>query len=332
MRELPIKEELYPNGEAGHLYIEADTGVSVHDVFIDAGIGGEILIGHIADIHYNYCNQQDLDEADPVLMSTLEHRLWLANAKTVETGRRCTALLGDADQLVFNGDTLDYQSHGTMELMQKEVWDCFPDAIATVGGHEYARCMQGKVPETTTRDEREAVLRAFWKHDLDYVSRLVKDTVLVVGINNNCASFNERQLALFKADIARARENGYIVLVFAHEPICTCNPAHANITAEHEAVLMRGDMAGFPVDLCNGMTPRMRMVGSPSCDDTTNALYETMVNSADVVRGFFAGHWHNEMYLPIAAKSGDGKATVIPQYIKTASAYGQGNVMRICVR
>jgi hypothetical protein len=56
-------------------------------------------------------------------MSTLWHRLWLAGGKSVQLGRCCFDLMDDVDQMVFNGDTLDYLSHGCMELMQMEVWD-----------------------------------------------------------------------------------------------------------------------------------------------------------------------------------------------------------------
>ncbi len=332
MKQLAVKETIFQGEKQGHVYYEAETGVSVHDVVIDAGIGDEVFIGHISDIHFNYCNQQDMDEADPVLMSTLQHRVWLANGVTVENCRRCTALLDDADQMVFNGDTLDYLSHGSMELMQQEVWDKFPDAIATIGGHELARCMQGTVPETTTRAERIETVRAFWKHDIDYVSRLLKDKVLVVGLNNDLWSVNAHALECFKADVALAREKGYIILLFAHEPICTCDPADEEVTAEHPSVLMPGDLSGFPKDFCHGVTRGNPMVGSPKCDETTNAFYEVLVNSADVVCGFFAGHWHNEMYMEILAKTGDGRDAVIPQFVKTASAYGKGNVMRILVK
>lgn len=114
-------------------------GLYVRDVEIDAGIGQQIVIGHLCDIHYNYCNLQDLDEEDPVLMSTLENRHWLAGGASVHKARRCLEYLDGADQLVLGGDTLDYLSHGAMELMQREIWDKYPGIIATVGGHELAR-------------------------------------------------------------------------------------------------------------------------------------------------------------------------------------------------
>ncbi len=332
MKTLTVKEELHNSEKGGHLYYEASRGVLVHDVVIDAGLGEEITIGHISDIHYNYCNQRDLDEADPVLMSTLEHRLWLANGASVEKGRNCYDLLDDMDLMVFNGDTLDYLSYGAMELMQREVWDRFPDAIVTVGGHELCRRMQGKVAETMTYDERFAMIKAFWKHDADYTSKLLKNKVLVIGLCDNLWALNAYQHERLKRDLALARQSGYVVLLFMHEPICTGDPAHAVVDVDSPCVLKVGDRSGFPRDAYHGNTRGNPMVGSDRCDAVTNAVYAEIVNSADVIRGVFAGHWHSEMVLDIAAKTLDGTPATIPQFVKTASAYGVGGMMRIVVK
>ncbi len=332
MKALTVKEELHNSPKNGHLYYEASHGVLVHDVVIDAGLGEEIAIGHISDIHYNYCNQRDLDEADPVLMSTLAHRLWLANGASVEKGRNGYELLDDMDLMVFNGDTMDYLSYGAMELMQREVWDRFPNVIATVGGHELCRRMQGEVAETMTYDERFDMIKAFWKHDVYYTAKLIKDKVLVVGLCDNRWTLNAYQHECLKRDLALAREKGYVVLLFMHEPICTGDSAHTFVDTDSPYVLKVGDRSGFPKDLYNGNTRGNPMVGSERCDEVTNAVYDEMVNSADVIRGVFVGHWHSEMVLDIAAKTPDGTPATIPQFVKTASAYGVGGMMRILVK
>ena len=138
----------------------------VRDVTIPAGIGTEIRIGLLSDVHINYCNERDFAEADPVIMSTYENRKWNANAESVPKLQRAFEFLNDMDQIVLCGDTLDYISHGTMELMQKEVWDKHPDVLAVVGGHELHRRMQGKVPDPLTDEERLAIIGQFWKHDI----------------------------------------------------------------------------------------------------------------------------------------------------------------------
>lgn len=321
---IPEKMIFSAKNRQDSLYL-ADNGLHIRDVVIHAGTGREIRIGHLCDIHYNYCNHRDFDEADPVLMSTLANRRWLAGGASVPIARKCLEFLNDADQIVLNGDTLDYLSYGAMELMQREIWDKYPGIIATVGGHELARKMQGTVPETLSREELLAIVERFWKHDIYYVSKLIKEKVLVAGLCNDLARFNEEQYQKLCADITLAREKGYIMLLFAHEPIATHDPAHKNITAED--AIQVGDISAFPDNYCDG-----NLAGGSNSDAATMAVYQLIVSSADVIKGFFAGHVHSHMYLEIAAKLPDGSDTVIPQYIHTAAAYQGGHLMRIAVR
>ena len=305
------------------LYLTTN-GLHVRDVVIDAGIDREVFIGHLADIHYNYCNYRDFDEADPVVMSTLEHRHWLAGGASVPKARKCLEMLDDADQIVLNGDTLDYLSYGAMELMQREIWDKYPGIIATVGGHEFARKMQGIVPENLSREDRVAMVEAFWPHDIYYTSKLLKNKVLVVSLLNDLSRFTQEQYTKLASDIALAREKGYIILLFAHEPIATQNPAHKHITRED--AIQVGDPSAFPGNYCDGY-----MAGGSTSDEATKAMYQLIVSNADVIRGFFAGHVHSHLYLEIAAKLPDGTDTIIPQYIHTATAYQNGHLMRILI-
>lgn len=310
------------------IYI-AENGLYVRDVLIDGGIGEEVYIAQISDIHLNYCNQKDFDEADPVVMSTYKNRLWCAKGETVPKLQRALEFLDDADQLVVNGDTLDYLSHGTIELMDRELWDKCPDVIATLGGHEVVRQMQGTVCDPIPYEERVEIIKKYWRHDIYYVSKVVKDKVMIIGMFNDLAKFNEYQKEKLEADINIAREKGYAVLVFMHEPVATHNPEHKTCTEKD--VMLAGDTAGFPVDFCDCSQYHHSFAGGVRCDKVTNEVYELVVNSADVVKGIFTAHWHNDMHLDIVAKN-NGEETIIPQFIHTASAYDDGHVMRITVK
>ncbi len=324
-----IKEIYKAEDRQDCIYISPE-GLYIRDIELNLGLGEEVLIGQLSDIHFNYCNEQDFSEADPVVMSTYQYREWNKGATTVPKAQRCFEFLSDADQLVINGDTMDYLSHGTMELMQREIWDKYPDCIATVGGHESARRMQGKVEENTTLEQRLAIVQSVWKHDIYYMSKLVKNKVLVVGMYNNQATCPKGIYEKLSEDITQAREKGYYVLIFAHESFATRNPKHENVTLDD--IMLAGDPSGFPKDFYSGTTRGNIMVGSDLCDEETRAVYELIVNSADVVKGIFAGHLHNDIYLEIIAKTLDGKAAAIPQYIHTATAYDKGHLMRILVK
>jgi hypothetical protein len=308
---------------------KATDNTYVRDVTVPAGIGTEVHIGLLTDIHINYCNAQDFEEADPVIMSTYENRKWNANAESLPKLQRAFDFLDDMDQIVLCGDTLDYISHGTMELMQREVWDKHPDVLAVVGGHELHRKMQGKVDDPLTDAEKLDIIKEFWKHDVYYYSKLIKNKVLAVAMLDHEAHFYEDQLSKLRADIACARQNGYVILIFVHEPFATHNPADREFRAEDTMHL--GDPSGYPRDFCDGSARGTYMIGSEDCDAVTREVYETITRNADVVKAVVAGHFHSDIHLEIAAQTPDGTPAVIPQYISTALAYGAGHMMRISV-
>lgn len=307
-----------------HIY-QAENGVYVRDIEIDAGIGEEVTFGIVSDMHLNLCNQQDFDEGNPVILSTYENRKWLANGESVPTVRRCLESICDCDQIIANGDTLDYLSHGCMELMQNEVWDKYPNILASLGGHECTRKMQGKVEDPTTHESRLKILEKFWKHDIYYVSRLVKDKVLCVVMNNAAGRFLERQVEPLKRDIELAKKNGYPILVFFHEPINTGNPEHQVYT--EEMTLLVGDRSNFPKNFYNGQP-----AGNKADDPSDKAVYDMLIHNADVIKGIFAGHRHSDFYLEILGTNSDGTPAKIPQYVTTATAYGSGHILRVTVK
>ncbi|MBE5770300.1 MAG: hypothetical protein E7336_02880 [Clostridiales bacterium] len=308
-----------------HIYL-GDNGLHIRDIEIEANLPEPVEIGHVSDLHFNYCNQQDLDEAHPALMSTLENRKWLANAESVPTARRCLEFISDADLIVANGDTLDYLSHGAMEIMQREIWDRYPQAMASLASHDMTRKMQGKVIDPTPREEREKILQDFWPHNIVYASRILKNKVCCAVLLNDLRLLRESIYEPLKKDIEWARENGGVVLIFGHEGFCTRNPKESCL--KKEDMLLAGDFAPTqePYDFCHGG------VGGYEADEATKKIYDLIVNSADVVRGVFAGHHHNHMYLEILGKTPDGQDRIIPQYVNTASAYDNGHVMRILVK
>lgn len=325
MKQYKIVKEMYKSTDGTDDINLIDNGMYIRDVVLNLGLGEEVVIGHISDLHFNYCNEQDFSENDPVLMSTYENRVWLAGGETAFLADKCFDFFEDADQVILNGDTLDYLSYGCMEIMQREIWDKHPDVLATLGGHEFARNMQGKIPDTSPWEYKVKKLKAFWKHDIFYFSRVIKDKVMVIGLLNDGAKFYEGQKEKLEKDISLARENGYKILLFAHEPISSHLEKYRNFTVDD--LMLKGDTSGMPIDFSN------RFAGRKNCDPVTQEVYSLIVNNADVVKGFFAGHKHSDFYLEIGAKTPDGTDLIIPQYVNNCTAGDlAGHVMRIVIR
>ena len=275
------------------------------------------------DTHYNYVNKRDEEEQNPSIMSTRQYRLWLRNGASVGVIGRCMDFARYSDQTIVAGDVLDYLSWGCQQLTVENLFRKDVNLLACLGGHDTTRVMQGKVGDPTSYASRRQLLDNFWPHDITYVSRVLKDKVLAIVMDNGASRFWESQIAPFKADIQKARDNGLIVLIFVHEPLCTRNPKEADWPP-----IRRNDPYNYNY--------RDRFAGRPQSDANTLAVYDTLVSNADIVKAVFCGHMHSDYYTEIIAtyKDAEGKTveTVIPQYVHTGSIYdGTGHVFRITV-
>lgn len=306
----------------------------VREISIDSGKGGgETVIVHLTDLHYKDCTQKDL--ADPVLASTYEHRWAFDTSYTVPNAR---SALDYADrlspsQIVITGDALDYLSEGSLELLKREVWDRYRDAdgkvrrvLVTLGNHEPLRQMQGTVDETVPLEDRIRLLEERWEHDIYYESRVLDEKVMVIGIDDSSRydagnpGFYDFQIEPLRRDIKLAREKGYVVLIFCHVPLATRKEEDKQVEAS-----VIGDKNGRFADLCHGGV-------GPWCSDAARTVYELICSSADVVKGVFCGHDHNDYYCELDASTPSGERTVIPQYILVGTPYQKGHVFKITVK
>ena len=306
----------------------------VREVTIDSPSGkGETVIVHMTDLHYKECNEQDLK--DPVLASTAEHR-WAFDTKyTVPNARRALDYADSLSpaQIVITGDALDYLSEGSLELLKREIWDRYREAdgtvrrvLVTMGNHEPLRQMQGTVPETISTEDRIRMVADAWEHDIDYVSRVLEDKVMIIGIDNSTRcddgnpGFYEHQIPLLKRDLALAREKKYVVLLFYHVPLVTGKEADTRVEAS-----VIGDPNGKFGNFYHGGI-------GPWCSDAAKEMYELITSGADVIKGLFCGHNHNDYYTEVAARTSDGEETVIPQYVLIGTPYQKGHVLKITVK
>ncbi len=305
-----------------------DNGLVVREVNIDTGLGGDTVeIVQATDFHYNYCNAKDFEEKNPSIMSTYYQRGLYPNGASAEISAKCMEYGSFFDQTVVTGDTLDYMSWGAMELMQKHIWDPYPDTLALLGNHDPVRVMglPNDVQDPTTVESRFEILQQNWKHDIYYTSRLIKEKVLVIQMDNGQNKFWDVQVDKLRSDLERARVNGYTVLIFTHEALSTGNPEDK----AGKPIYKGWDGEEYVANFYDGFGDQVGY----NATGATKEVYDLITSNADVVKGVFTGHQHVDYYTEIQAKTSDGTSAVIPQYsLCGCSATGEGHVLKINVK
>ena len=256
-------------------------------------------------------------------MSTKIYRTWLRDGSSVTPVAKAMDYGRYADQVVVTGDILDYLSHGCKQLTIENLFRKDTDILACLGNHDTTRVMQGKVSDPTSYDSRLDLIRDFWPHDVRYASKVVKDKVMCIVMDNGSNKFWDEQADKLRADLEKAREEDLVVLVFYHIPLATRNPADdkvAPISAD----------AADPENFYSGT------LGKEGATGATGEVYDIITSNGDIIKGMFCGHYHNDYYTEVLAtykdENGNVVDTVIPQYILTATVYGNvGHVIRITV-
>lgn len=307
-----------------------ENGPMIREAYIKSKKQGmrPIEIVQFSDAHFNYCNERDMREANPALMSTLEYRLWHANGDTEDVTRRSFDFAAMSDQTIVTGDIMDYLSYGAQELTQKTLFWRDANMLAAIGGHEVTREMQGIVEDTTSHESRLEILKSFWCNDIFYESKILGDRVIAVVMDNgSTGKYTEDQFLKLKADIEYAKDNNLIVLIFQHEPLCTANPAETSVE-----FIRANDANGsrnFYKDYVGGEYTREYLK-----DEWTIKTHTLIRQNADVIKGVFCGHRHSDFYTEILGIDENGMPdnTFIPQYVLTATVYDNlGHIMKITI-
>ena len=309
------------NGSSKNLktwvYQLADSGIYVREARFDSGKGGDpATIIQLSDLHFTGINDKDRQEKNEALLWTYNKRKG-AFPNSVANTQRCMDYASQFDQTIVTGDAIDYLAWGTLEQMQKYVWDKDPKALVTLGNHEPVRVMSfpDQIPDNSTLESRYAILESFWKHDIYYSSKVIKNKAMVIQMDNSQCKFWPEQLPKLKADIATAKKNGYVVLLFFHYPLNTG---------------VAGRVQSFFPN--NTSTPFNSGNVAKNQSEATKNVYDVITNNADVIKGVFCGDYHSNYYTEIKAKTSDGTDTVIPQYVLTVMNAGMGTVMKITVK
>lgn len=322
-----MKKTVFGSPEKPETWIyKAENGMFIHEIEIASNKPDTepIRILDMADMHFNYANDADKDNEE--IMDTIKYRMWNANGASVKVAKRVAEYSKNFDKTVICGDVLDYLSCGAMELMDKYVWDAIPGVIVPIGGHELTREMQTGKPDKEPLEARQKVVADFWRHDIYYYSEVLGEKVMLISLDNSCGKYWEHQIPKFEADIKKARENGYIILIFQHEPISTNNPADSNAETYCEQDGTNYDFYKLPIG------------GDFEDNEASKKMYALITGNADVIKGIFCGHLHSAYYTEVRGSyidsDGNRKETVIPQHNMEGVVYDDyvGHIMEITVK
>ena len=278
--------------------------ISLREVTIDIpGDGTPIEIFQISDVHFNALYE---DEPEFVKASYKE---WGANfgdnETIINTFSRCLNYASGADRIIVTGDIVNFYSRANYDIMEKYVFRAAENihaaltgkVIPTPGNHD---CTYPDRRSLVQFEKNYAELKALYGKygfDMDYTSQVIDGRVMVVVLDNASRydaggdRYSQAQVDNLTRDIAIARENGYTMLLFGHIPMPTKNTDG------------NGYFRNYDPDAYTDSHP------------TAKAFYELVTNNADVIRGIFTGHFHEDNYVEIVAKTADGKPAYIPQYV-----------------
>ena len=308
--------------DAYDAFYKLENGMAVLELTIDSGNadGETVEIAQLTDFHYNYCNEADFEENNPSTMSTYNNRTMNPNGECIPMTNACLEYAASfADQIVLTGDILDYLSYGALEVLKENVWDKYPGTLVALGNHDSVRVMglPTDVADPSTEESRYAILQENWQHDVYYTSKVIKNKVMVIQLDNGTGKFRDVQVEQLQNDLTLARTNGYTVLLFMHVPLSTGKAEDSTVNAFY-----KGDGGYADFYKCIGL----------NSTGATKTVYDLITNNADVIKGVFTGHEHNNYYTEILAKTSDGVNTVIPQYTLSPACYFGGIVQKITVK
>lgn len=280
-------------GEKNMIYQLGENGLVVRETVIDSGRGGEAVeIVQITDAH--------------VAFGMTERLNW----------QTCLRYAAKFDYTVATGDLIE-GLHTDLTKWLKDSLSENPNTMLVLGNHEW-NPTKGTPEEMS---DRYALLQEYWPNDVVYSSVVVKNKVMLIQLDNSQKTFHAEQIPKLQADLKTAREKGYAVLLFYHIPLRTQNPDEKAVKA-----LLPSDPK--IINSYNFRSGQLR--GSE--EDATGQVYDIITNNADVIKGAFCGHLHEDIYTEIVAKTPDGQDTVIPQHINHAGRYGTGHVLKITVK
>lgn len=298
-------------------FYKLNNGLVVRELNIEVNNDGNVIeIVDTTDLHISMLNETDILENNPVVMSTYANRIWRRDGESIPNAVKAMEYASLFDQTVVTGDVLDYLTYGALDLTKRAIWGVDKDAMITLGNHDFERQNQGTITDPSPIETRYDLLQQNWNHDIFYTSKILGDKVMIIQMHNGNKEFTDEQFNLLSDDIETAKQEGYAVLLFMHIPL---KPAGLASDSPYRSSFYDSGYQNYALADSDCI--------DSSKNQSTQNVYNLILDNQETIKGIFTGHEHSDYYLPIAANNGK----IIPQYIIGGNTYDNGHVLKINV-
>lgn len=130
-------------------------------------------------------------------------------------------IAGLTDQTVICGDIVEgFAYKNCTDIFKSYFENKNKGVILAVGNHD---------KYSSDQAENEQFLAGIWPHDHNFYTKTVKDSVVLVTVNNSADCFTDTQCELFLKEIDKARKDNKRIIFICHVPPSTLdNAAGAN--------------------------------------------------------------------------------------------------------
>lgn len=306
-----------------HIVKQEDNGFLWRYVYINANKSGEAVnVLQLSDTHIVQIN--DTDRTNPVTMSVFNEHSGGKEGMGISNFEVALQYPQYFDYTVHTGDFMDYLAYGGLEYLKANLFSK-GNILAALGNHDIARNNNGSVADTSTLENRYEQLKNYWPNDTDYASVIVKNSVMLIQLDNAQSKYYGEQATKLSADLEKARQNNLTVLIFQHMPISVNDPQQSRVAP------IRDTSGTGTLNFQKALIGGSKYVG----DDVTKEVYNLITENADVVKGVFCGHEHADYYSEIHGsytKDGVKTEAIIPQYVMSNNYGDKGHALAIMVR
>ena len=182
-----------------------------------------------------------------------------------------------ADLTVFTGDIIEFPTLANVKKMS-EYFAKTKDYIYTYGNHDYANWLKS-VPKQQQKEENTPLFQQYIANDLEIAVKEVNG-VKVVGLDNSCFQFTQRQLE----ELKKIFEEGKDVILAMHIPL-----EHPSLhIIGYQKVNQMAEACGTDYNLSS----------DAYANETTKAVIALIKEKHEQVLALLVGHVHFDAVVP----------------------------------